>query len=173
MITDGLSRDEYRPRSLFNRFNIEVLATTESPLDDLDAHRRLADDGWGHRVITTFRPDPVVDPDHENFTENVAALGAMTGHDADRWDEYLACLWDRRQVFRGFGATATDHGHPAATTADLGPERCQQLLTGALAGRLDNHEADTFPGPSPDRNGRDEPRGRVGDANPHGFEARP
>ncbi len=146
VITDGLSRDEYRPRSLFNRFNIEVLATTESPLDDLDAHRRLTDDGWGHRVITTFRPDPVVDPDHENFTENVAALGAMTGHDADRWDEYLASLWDRRQVFRGFGATATDHGHPAATTADLGPERCQQLLTGALAGRLDNHEADLFRG---------------------------
>jgi glucuronate isomerase len=146
VIGDALTRDEYRPRSLFESFNIEVLATTESPLDDLRAHERLATDGWGNKIITTFRPDPVVNPEHDGFAENVAALGTLTNRDTGRWDDYLASLWERRQVFRSFGATATDHGHPAATTADLSREQCQQLLTAALSGRLDKHEADLFRG---------------------------
>ena len=146
VISDALTCDEYRPRRLFETFNIEVLATTESPLDHLDAHQRLAADGWGNKVITTFRPDPVVNPEHDGFAENVAALGTLTRRDTGRWDEYLASLWERRQVFRRFGATATDHGHPAATTADLSREKCQQLLTGALSGRLDEREADLFRG---------------------------
>ncbi|HXW78642.1 MAG TPA: glucuronate isomerase [Acidimicrobiales bacterium] len=146
VISDALTRDEYRPRSLFESFNIEVLATTESPLDDLDGHKRLGAEGWGNRVITTFRPDPVVNPAHDGFVENVAALGTLTHRDTGRWDDYLASLWERRQVFRSFGATATDHGHPAATTADLSAEKCQQLLTGALSGHLDDREADLFRG---------------------------
>jgi glucuronate isomerase len=145
-ISDALSRDEYRPRALFDRFGIEVLATTESPLDDLEAHRRLAAEGWGAKVITTFRPDPVVDPEREDFTGNVEALGHLVGRDTSRWDDYLAALWDRRQVFRDFGAKATDHGHPTATTADLDSRKCQQLLSDALAGRLQHHDAELFRG---------------------------
>src|SRR5690606_34564047 len=63
-----LAEPEFRPRALFTRFNLEVLATTESPLDDLSAHAKLAADGWGGpggRVITTFRPDNLVDLDWE------------------------------------------------------------------------------------------------------------
>jgi glucuronate isomerase len=146
VITDALGGEDYRPRNLFDRFGIEVLATTESPLDSLDAHRRLAADGWGDKVITTFRPDPVVDPDHDGFAGNVEALGALTGRDTSRWPEYLGALWDRRQVFRGLGATATDHGHPSATTSDLGPEMCQRLLTDAVAQQLKPGQADLFRG---------------------------
>ncbi len=66
-IADCLSREEFRPRALFERFHIEVLATTESPLDPLSHHGKLRASGWKGRVITTFRPDPVVDPDFEGF----------------------------------------------------------------------------------------------------------
>jgi glucuronate isomerase len=146
VISSALGRDEYRPRSLFDRFAIEVLATTGSPLDDLAAHQQLWADGWGHKVITTFRPDPVVDPEREGFSANVETLGALTGRNTSDWGEYLAALWDRRQEFRRFGATATDHGHPTATTADLDKDKCQHLLTGALSGRLDPADADLFRG---------------------------
>src|SRR5262249_54721317 len=70
-----LARPEYRPRALFERFNIEVLATTESPLDPLLHHRKLRASGWKKRVITTYRPDPVVDPDFVGFAANVERLG--------------------------------------------------------------------------------------------------
>lgn len=145
-IADALADDAFRPRALFERFGIEVLATTESPLDDLAHHDRLAADGWGGRVVTTFRPDPVVDPDTVGFTANVARLGEITGCDVARWDGYLESLRRRRADFRARGATATDHGHPSAATADLDPATCQRLLDGALAGTLGADDAERFRG---------------------------
>ena len=79
-----LAEPEFRPRALFERFNIEVLATTESPLDDLARHAKLAADGWGGpggRVITTFRPDDVVDMEWDGWADRVAQLGELTGAD--------------------------------------------------------------------------------------------
>src|SRR4051812_20794200 len=114
---DGcLKRPEYRPRALFEKFNLEVLATTESPLDPLPHHQKLRASGWKGRVITTFRPDPVVDPDYEGFAGNVAELGGMTRLPATTWSGCLAALQERRDYFRRMGATATDHGHPSART---------------------------------------------------------
>jgi glucuronate isomerase len=89
------------------------------------------------RVLPTFRPDSVVDPDHDGYADNVAALGALTGRDVHRWDDYLAALWDRRQATIALGATATDHGHPTAVTADLDRGTAQGLLDRALKGTLD------------------------------------
>lgn len=145
-IAEALADDAFRPRALFERFGIEVLATTESPLDDLAHHDRLASDGWPGRVVTTFRPDPVVDPEFDGFADNVARLGELTRCGVDRWDGYLAALRQRREAFRARGATATDHGHPTATTADLDPTTCQRLLDGALAGTLDPVDAEQFRG---------------------------
>jgi glucuronate isomerase len=81
-IADCLALPEFRPRALFERFGIEVIATTESPLDDLRWHAMIRDSGWGGRVVTAYRPDPVVDPEFAGFAENVARLGELAGEDA-------------------------------------------------------------------------------------------
>lgn len=141
-----LATPEFRPRALFERFNIAVIATTESPLDDLADHRAIRDSGWGGRVVTTFRPDPVVDPDYEGFARNVRRLGELAGEDAEGWSGYLAALAERRRYFIAHGATASDHGHPTAATADLAPAECERLFAGALAGTLDAREAEAFRG---------------------------
>jgi glucuronate isomerase len=141
-----LARPEYRPRALFERFNIEVLATTESPLDPLPHHQKLQASGWKGRVITTFRPDPVVDPDFEGFAANVEQLGAITGQDTASWAGYLKALEDRRAHFRRFGATATDHGFPTATTADLPRGECEWLFARARAGTATPDEREAFRG---------------------------
>ena len=145
-IADALGRPEYRPRALLDRFGIELLATTESPLDDLESHARIAAAGLGHRIIPTLRPDPVVDPAVAGFTHNLDVLGHMTGEDTRRWSGYLDALRARREVFRRSGALATDHGHPTATTADLEPAQCQRLLDGARAGTLHASEEELFRG---------------------------
>ena len=149
LISEALAGAAFRPRALFERFSIEVLATTESPVDDLAHHDRLIADGWGGpkgRIITTLRADPVVDPTYDGFADNVALLGELTGCDVTNWRGYLDALRRRRVEFQARGATATDHGHPSATTADLDPRRCQRLLDGALAGTLDARDADLFRG---------------------------
>ena len=142
-----LQKPEFLPRALFERFNIELLATTESPLDTLEHHRAIRESGWKGRVITAFRPDPVVDPEFEGFQANVEALGALAGENTSTWAGYLAALRNRRQYFKEVGgATSTDHGHATATTADLSDADAERLFEKALRGTVTAAEAEVFRG---------------------------
>jgi glucuronate isomerase len=145
-IDDELKAPEYRPRALFGRLNIEVIATTEHPLDSLPHHAKLKREGWGKKVITAFRPDNVLDPDYEGFARNVEALAEISGEDALFYDGYLAALMNRRAYFKAHGATSTDHGHPTARTADLSHAQAAALFAKALAGACSADEAETFRG---------------------------
>jgi glucuronate isomerase len=145
-IADCLARPEFRPRALFERFGIEVIATTESPLDDLRWHRAIRDSGWKGRVITAYRPDAVIDPEFENFAANIEQLGALAGTDATTWDGYLEAHRIRRAYFKDFGATSSDHGHPTARTEDLPRTEATALFAKALAGTCTPAEADAFRG---------------------------
>ncbi len=145
-INDYLAKPEFLPRALFDRYKIECLATTESPLNDLRHHQKIRESGWKGNVITAYRPDPVVDPDFEGFTSAVAYLGELTGEDTTNWDGYLAALRNRREFFASMGATSTDHGHPTARTANLSRPECEALFAKALAGKCTAEEADIFRG---------------------------
>jgi glucuronate isomerase len=141
----------YRPRALLRKFGIEVLATTDSPLDSLDHHARLAADGWGGgqgRVIPTFRPDPVTDPERPGWAAAVARLGEITGTGTGSYAGFIDALARRREDFRRAGATATDHGHLTAATADLDPADAARLygrlLRDAEAGGADPDDAELF-----------------------------
>jgi glucuronate isomerase len=148
-----LSEPAYRPRALFDRFNIEVLATTESPVDSLEPHAALAGmpaaDGrkWGGRggkVITTFRPDNLVEPDWPGWRERVDRLGEMTGCDTSTFDGFLDALRARRQDFIAAGATCTDHGNRTAAALD-DPKKAAEIFHKALAGEADEIEMMMFP----------------------------
>lgn len=141
-----LARPEFRPRALFERFDIEVIATTESPLDPLDHHRKIRASGWRGRVVTAYRPDPVADPEFDGFAANVAEFGRLAGQNTATWSGYLAAHRERRAFFKSLGATSTDHGHPTAHTADLAAAECQRLLDRALAGSITAAEAEAFRG---------------------------
>ena len=147
---DGcLQRPEFRPRALFERFNIDVIATTESPLDPLAHHGKLKNDPWQTargraRVVTAYRPDPVVDPEFEGFTANVERFGELTGENTRTWEGYLQAHRVRRAFFKEHGATSTDHGHPSARTADLPLAECKALFDKALAGKISRDEAELF-----------------------------
>jgi glucuronate isomerase len=142
-----LARAEFRPRALFARFNIEVLATTESPLDDLAAHAKLAADGWGGpggRVITTFRPDDVVDLQWPGWADRIAQLGELTGEDTTSYPGYLRALAQRRAAFIEAGARSSDHGHPTARTLELTDQKAAALYAAGLAGTATDADAEAF-----------------------------
>ena len=143
-IAEALARPEYRPRALFQRFNIEVIATTESPLDDLRWHRMIRDSGWNGRVVTAYRPDPVVDPEFEGFAGNLRRLGEITGEDTATWPGYLEAHRKRRAYFRSFGATSPDHGHPPARTADLSGTDAEALFRRVADGSPSPEDAELF-----------------------------
>lgn len=141
-----LAQDAYRPRALFERFNIEVLATTEGALDDLRWHKSIQSSGWSGRVVTTYRPDAVVDPDFEGFARNVIELGDLTGENTQTWDGYLAAHRSRRAYFKTFGATASDHGHPTARTQNLSSADAATLFAAVMSGEFTSDQADAFRG---------------------------
>ena len=143
-ITAALSRPEFRPRALFERFRIEVLATTESPLDPLHYHASLRASGWNGRVITAYRPDPVIDPEHEQFPAALEAFGAITGEDVHNWSGYLRAHRQRRAFFAKAGATSTDHGHPSAATADLSSAEAGKLFDRIVRGKGSADDAELF-----------------------------
>lgn len=145
-IDDCLAQETYRPRALFERFNIEALSTTDSAIDDLHWHRMIRESGWSGRVVTAYRPDAVIDPEFEGFADNVATLGELAGEDTTTWAGYLAAHRNRRAFFKEFGATSTDHGHPTARTEDLSQEAAAALFDKALRGACTQEEADAFRG---------------------------
>ena len=145
-ISARLAQTDFRPRALFDRFGIAFLATTEGALDLLESHKRLRASDWNGRVVPTFRPDDVVDPDRAGFLVNVAALGELTGADTSSWSGYLDALRRRRESFVAAGATASDHGHPSPATADLSPRQAEELFGRIMAGDSRAGDAELFRG---------------------------
>jgi glucuronate isomerase len=143
-IGELLALPAFRPRALFERFNIEVLATTESPVDTLEHHRTIAGSGWRGCVITAYRPDVVVDPEHEAFRSSLERFAELTGEDTHRWSSYLNAHRARRAEFAKLGATSTDHGHPTAATADLSTADAERLFGRIVSGSFSADDAELF-----------------------------
>ncbi|MBO9581880.1 MAG: glucuronate isomerase [Sphingobium sp.] len=144
VIAEALQQPGFRPRALFERFNIEVIATTESPLDTLEHHEAIRASGWHGRVVTAYRPDPVVDPEFEGFQVNLDRLSALTGEDCRTWQGYLNAHRQRRAFFASMGATSTDHGHPTAATADLPAVDAEVLFARVTTGQASAADAELF-----------------------------
>jgi len=145
-IAEKLATPALRPRALYESFNIEAIATTDGALDDLSHHDAIRASGWKGRVIPTYRPDAVVDPEFEGFHANLARLGELTGEDVQGWDGYLNAHRARRAYFIARGATASDHGHATARTANLSRAEAGALFARVARGPVSPEDADLFRG---------------------------
>ncbi len=144
-IAAKLLKPEFRPRELYERFNIEVLSTTETPLSDLRHHIAVEQSGWKGRIVPAFRPDCVTDPEYyPDFHDNIVRLGDIAHEDTAHWAGYLSALRTRRQFFIEHGATSTDHGHPTAGTADLSRPECEALYGRILGKTYTPADAELF-----------------------------
>ena len=144
-IAQQLETPELRPRAIYDRFRIEVLATTDGPLDDLAAHGRLrADPAFGGRVIPTFRPDLVLDSTRSGWRESVERLGEVSNVSVGRFDGLLAALAERRRWFIARGALATDHGHETAHTLDLSSSEAEKIYDRLMSDRGEPGDAEKF-----------------------------
>src|SRR5271157_319570 len=135
---------EFLPRALYERFNLEVLTTTDSPLDSLADHKAIRESGWKARIVPAFRPDPVVDPEYAGFSQSILKLGEQNGEDASTWTGYLNALRKARQRFKSLGCTSTDHGHLTAQTADLPAAEAAELFNKVFTGKADAEQKVLF-----------------------------
>ncbi|PWJ54430.1 glucuronate isomerase [Quadrisphaera granulorum] len=141
-VAAALADDAFRPRALYDRFRIEVLATTDDPCDDLAAHRALAEDPtWHGRVVPTFRPDKYLEVGAPGWTALADRLEEVSGVDTGTWPGFLAALQNRRDYFRAHGAVSADHSHADARTDKLTPIEALDLYDLARKGELTADEA--------------------------------
>ncbi len=144
-LAERLAQDAYRPRALFERFRIEVLATTDDPCDDLSAHAALAaDPSWSGRVIPTFRPDRYLEPAEPGWPDAVARLGGVADADTASYDGYVRALEGRRRHFIAHGAVSADHSHEDVRTDPLAPAEAARIYRAALAREATAAEATAF-----------------------------
>jgi glucuronate isomerase len=144
VIAQKLLEPDFRPRALYRRFNIEAIATTDSPLDDLVAHYQILASIWNGRVLPTYRPDFVVDPGRAGFQGNVEQLLALAGEGVTTYAKYLAAHRIRRAYFKARGATATDHGHPTCRTADLPAAEAAALFDRVMGANASPEDRELF-----------------------------
>ncbi|MDR3745181.1 MAG: glucuronate isomerase [Acidobacteriaceae bacterium] len=144
IIDKKLQTPEFLPRALYERFNIAVLATTDAAVDSLEHHKAILASGWKGRVVPTFRPDAVIDAEYSGFQDNLKMLGEVTNLDVSNWKGYLDALRMRRQYFKKYGATATDHGHLTAQTADLSLLDAENLYKRIFTNKLAPGDVELF-----------------------------
>jgi glucuronate isomerase len=133
-IAARVAEPEFRPRALLDRFNIEVISTTDPATSRLEQHAKLATEGYGERVLPTFRPDALVYLDRPGWRSDIAELAAVSGIETTTYDGFLEALRQRRAVFAEAGALATDHGHLSADTTPMDPTDARELYGRVLNG---------------------------------------
>jgi len=144
IIDKALRTPQFRPRALFDSFRIEVLATTDAAFDTLAQHKKIRESGWKGRVIPTFRPDAVVDAEYSGFRDNLKKLAEVANEDVSNYQGYLNALRKRRAFFKENGATATDHGHLTARTADLRLSEAEALYERIYTGKTRGDDIELF-----------------------------
>jgi glucuronate isomerase len=143
-IAETLSSPEFRPRALFERFNIEVLCTTDAATDPLEHHQAIRESVWRGDVRPTFRPDAVVNLLTTGWRENIDTLGKVSGIDITSYPAFIRALEERRAFFKSMGATATDHAAVSAYTAELSPPEADAIFQRALQGEATAEDVRRF-----------------------------
>ena len=143
-VSDKLSAPEFFPRQLFERFNIEVLCTTDAATDTLEHHQAIRQSGWKGNINPTFRPDGVVNLDAPNWRANINKLSEVSGIDVIDYKSFIQALEQRRVFFKSMGASATDHAALTPTTAELTPTEADTIFQRALKGESNSSDAARF-----------------------------
>jgi len=145
-VAEKLAAPEFRPRSLYERFNIEALCTTDSATDPLEAHHAMRASGWKGRILPTFRPDELLDLQRPGWSEQVAALSCLSGIEVGDYHSFIQALENRRAYFKQMGAVAADHAALSPYTGELTASEAEAIFQRARRGQADDQDAARFMG---------------------------
>ncbi len=143
-ITEKLQSPEFRPRALFDRFNIEVLTTTDPAESTLEHHQSIRNSSWNGNVVPCFRPDGVTDLNHPQWHANLHALSEVSGIETSTYADFIDALENRRAFFKSNGAVSTDHGVFSPHTEELSRQEAEKVFQQALQGGVTREDAARF-----------------------------
>ena len=123
--------------------NVEVVCTTDDPLDSLEYHQQLRAEGsFEIQMRPAFRPDKFILITNPNFATYIQKLAALVGFEIQRFDDLTKALRARANFFASLGCLLSDHGLEHIYAADFTPEAADSAFQKVLAGQsLTNTEA--------------------------------
>lgn len=140
-----LEKPEYQPQALLDDMNVEVMCSTDDPIDDLAYHERAAEELDGVEVKPTWRPDRAIKIDEDGWLDFVDELEAARGIDTSDLDGFLAALEDSHDHFDEHGCVASDLGIEVPYSKPVSEDRAAQIFDAAVAGaNLDPEDVRDF-----------------------------
>jgi glucuronate isomerase len=143
-LQEKINSSEFLPRILFEKFNIEVLSTTDAASDSLEHHKKIRESNWKKRIIPCFRPDGVTDLSNLKWKKNIQILGNAVGYEITSYSKFIKALEERRAFFKTMGATSTDHGVFSPFTIELTNDETAKIFQRALNEQTSADDASLF-----------------------------
>jgi len=143
-IQEKLVKSEFLPRTLFEKFNIEVLSTTDNATSDLRYHKKIKESGWKGRIVPCFRPDGVINIDSKNWKSNIKKLSEVSGIEVSNYKSYIKALENRREFFKSMRAVSTDHAVLEPYTHELTLQEADKIFQRALSSKNRDDDARLF-----------------------------
>ncbi len=145
-IQNALRKPAFSPRALYDRFNIEILCTTDAATDRLDQHQAIRVSDWHGDIRPTFRPDQVIQIQNQGWRNQIELLEEACDLDITGYDRYIQALEERRKFFKARGAVATDHAAETPFTVRLSHQKVSEIFQKGLQGNISEEEARLFSG---------------------------
>jgi glucuronate isomerase len=131
-LNEKINSPEFLPRTLFEKFKVEVLSTTDAASDSLEHHRKIKKSGWKGKIIPCFRPDAVTDLSNPNWKQNLKLLEKSVGFKITSYKSFIKALEKRREYFKTMGAVSTDHGVFSPYTHEFSNKKAESIFKRAL-----------------------------------------
>jgi len=109
--TAKLLTPEYSVRNLLRKMNVKVVCTTDDPVDTLEHHQKVKDDGFEIKILPAYRPDKAMNVDNAAaFNAYLTKLEAASNVSVSSFNDYLDALKNRHDYFASMGCSVSDHG---------------------------------------------------------------
>ena len=105
-----LKTPPYSTRNLLRKMNVEIVCSTDDPIDDLRYHQQVDAEGMDIKMLPAFRPDKAILIEHPNFQKYIQSLGEVASIDIQKFDDLLQALEKRMDFFHENGCRLSDHG---------------------------------------------------------------
>jgi len=130
-----LKEPDYSVRNLLLKMNVKLICTTDDPIDTLEYHIKIKEDGYKVKVIPTFRPDKaMVIENAPMYINYIAKLSESSGIEIRDFTSLLEALDARHNFFHNIGCRIADHGIPIFWTETYSNEEIEKIMTNVLSG---------------------------------------
>ena len=107
---EKLKQENMSARGLILQSNVDTICTTDDPVDSLEWHKKIKEDGFQVKVLPAWRPDKAMNIEKSDFCEYIAKLSHVSGVDIKDFDSLMEALKNRMDFFEKMGCTVSDHG---------------------------------------------------------------